>query len=51
MDDIITSQAWKDLCSITAEEGLVALGYERKHQQWRLIGIHTIEGPNSEVCV
>lgn len=35
VDDIITSQAWKDLHSISAEEGLVALAYERNHQQWR----------------
>lgn len=34
VDDIITSQAWKDLHSISAEEGLVALAYERNHQQW-----------------
>ena len=35
IDDIITSQAWKDLNSISAEEGLVALAYERSHHQWR----------------
>ena len=35
MDELITSQAWKDLHSISAEEGLVALAYERTHAQWR----------------
>lgn len=35
IDEIVTSQAWKDLHSVSAEEGLIALAYERKHGQWR----------------
>lgn len=31
IDDIETSRAWRELDRIAAEEGLVAVGYERKH--------------------
>jgi alkylation response protein AidB-like acyl-CoA dehydrogenase len=31
IDEIETSQAWKALDAIAAEEGLVAIGYERRH--------------------
>ena len=31
VDDIVTSEAWRELDRIAAEEGLVATGYERKH--------------------
>lgn len=31
IDEIVTSEAWRDLDRIAAEEGLVAVGYERKH--------------------
>ena len=34
----MTSPAWKRLHDISAEEGLVALAYERKHHQWRWVG-------------
>ena len=32
----MTSSAWRKLHCIAAEEGLVAIAYERKHGQWRL---------------
>ena len=35
VDDIITSQEWKHLKKISAEEGLIAIGYENKHGEWR----------------
>ena len=35
MDELVTSPAWKKLHVISAEEGLIALAYERKHSQWR----------------
>lgn len=31
IDHIVTSDAWRELDRIAAEEGLVAVGYERKH--------------------
>ena len=35
VDELVTSPAWRRLHSIAAEEGLVAIAYERKHAQWR----------------
>ena len=37
VDELVTSPAWKKLHDISAEEGLIALAYERKHQQWRYV--------------
>lgn len=37
LNQLQTCQAWKDLHDISAEEGLVAIGYERKHEKWRYI--------------
>lgn len=34
VDDIITSHEWKRLKEISAEEGLIAIGYENKHEEW-----------------
>jgi len=35
VDNIVTSPAWKQLKHISAEEGLVAIPYERKFAEWR----------------
>ena len=35
VDDIITSQEWKHLKTISSEEGLISIGYENKHHEWR----------------
>ena len=35
VDDIITSHEWKRLKEISAEEGLIAIGYENKLEEWR----------------
>ena len=40
IDELVTSPAWKRLHDISAEEGLVALAYERKHHQWRWVGTY-----------
>lgn len=38
IDDIVTSNGWKQLDKVSAEEGIVATGYERKYGQYsRLI--------------
>lgn len=37
LDEVEVSRAWKDLDRISAEEGLVAIAYERKHGQWSRI--------------
>ncbi|KAL5015901.1 hypothetical protein ScPMuIL_005490 [Solemya velum] len=34
VDNITTSQAWKSMHDVAAEEGLIAIGYERKFQEW-----------------
>ncbi len=34
VDILNTSQSWKRLHDISAEEGMVAIGYERDHTQW-----------------
>ena len=34
VDDLVTSSAWKRMHEISAEEGLVAIAYERRHKQW-----------------
>ena len=39
VDELVTSPAWKRMHDISAEEGLVALAYERKHHQWRWVGL------------
>ncbi|KAK2710576.1 hypothetical protein QYM36_011931 [Artemia franciscana] len=33
-DEIVTCNAWKKLKDVSAEEGLVAIGYERKHGEF-----------------
>ena len=35
VDNIITCDAWKQQKKIAAEEGLIAIAYERKHHQFR----------------
>jgi len=35
IDHINTCHAWKQLHDISAEEGLIATAYHRKHKQWR----------------
>lgn len=35
VDKLCTSQAWKRMHAISAEEGLVSIAFERKHSQWR----------------
>ncbi|MFN8671812.1 MAG: acyl-CoA dehydrogenase family protein [Candidatus Sericytochromatia bacterium] len=34
IDEIKTTQGWKDLDKVSAEEGLIAIGYERKYQEF-----------------
>uniref|UniRef100_A0A3Q3FDQ9 Acyl-CoA dehydrogenase family member 11-like n=1 Tax=Labrus bergylta TaxID=56723 RepID=A0A3Q3FDQ9_9LABR len=34
VDHIVTSQAWKRMKDLSAEEGLVAIGYERSYREW-----------------
>lgn len=34
IDEIVTSDAWKALDRVSAEEGIVAIGYERKFGAW-----------------
>ncbi|XP_078010533.1 acyl-CoA dehydrogenase family member 11-like [Phascolarctos cinereus] len=34
VDHILTCSAWKKLKGISAEEGLIAIGYERKYSSW-----------------
>jgi hypothetical protein len=34
IDNIITSPAWKQMKRISAEEGLIAIAYERKYAEW-----------------
>ncbi|XP_064620769.1 acyl-CoA dehydrogenase family member 11-like [Lineus longissimus] len=36
-DEIITCEAWKKMHDISAQEGLIAIAYERKFQQWSRI--------------
>ena len=38
VDRIITCGAWKQLKRVSAEEGLIAIGYERKYERWRRVG-------------
>lgn len=35
VDHIVTSQAWKRMKDLSAQEGLVAIGYERSFGEWR----------------
>ena len=35
VDDIVTSPAWKRMKDLSAQEGLVAIGYERSCGEWR----------------
>ena len=35
VDNVITSPAWKQMKRISAEEGLIAIAYERKYAEWR----------------
>jgi len=35
VDKIVTSSAWKQMKHLSAEEGLVAIAYERKYAEWR----------------
>ena len=34
VDELVTSMAWKRMHEISAEEGLIAIAYERRHKQW-----------------
>eukprot|EP00731_Ephydatia_muelleri_P022897 Em0015g480a len=34
IDDLVTSSAWQHMHSVSASEGLVAIAYQRRHQQW-----------------
>ena len=34
VDELVTSSAWRRMHGISAEEGLVAIAYERRHKQW-----------------
>ncbi|MDB4885418.1 MAG: acyl-CoA dehydrogenase protein [Gemmatimonadetes bacterium] len=34
VDDIVTSDAWRALDRVSAEEGIVAAAYERRHGEW-----------------
>lgn len=36
VDHIVTSHAWKRMKDLSAQEGLVAIGYERSFGEWRL---------------
>lgn len=36
VDHIVTSPAWKRMKKVSAQEGLVAIGYERSFGEWRL---------------
>lgn len=36
VDHIVTSPAWKRMKDLSAQEGLVAIGYERSFGEWRL---------------
>ncbi len=47
VDEIVTSSSWKALHAVSAEEGLVALAYERQHGEWRYIVRHT---PAFSIC-
>lgn len=35
VDKLVTSPAWKRMHDISAEEGLIAISYERKYAEWR----------------
>lgn len=37
VDHIVTSPAWKRMKELSAQEGLVAIGYERSFGEWRLV--------------
>ena len=37
IDKIVVSQGWKDLEKVSAEEGLISIGYKRKHQEYSRI--------------
>lgn len=36
VDHIVTSPTWKRMKDLSAQEGLVAIGYERSFGEWRL---------------
>lgn len=35
VDELVTCDAWKQQKRVSAEEGIVATAYERKHGEWR----------------
>ena len=35
VDELITSEAWRRMHAVSAEEGFVSVAYERKHAKWR----------------
>ena len=37
VDNLITSGAWKRQKDISAEEGLIAIAYERDYNEWRFV--------------
>jgi len=40
IDQINTCQAWKRLHDISAQEGLIAIAYQRNYQQWRYMYVY-----------
>lgn len=39
VDHIVTSPAWKRMKDLSAQEGMVAIGYERSLGEWRFLRI------------
>jgi hypothetical protein len=35
VDKLVTCSAWKQMHDISAEEGLIALGYDNPQEEWR----------------
>ena len=39
VDELVTCEAWKLQKKASAEEGIIATAYERKHSEWRYVAI------------
>ena len=37
IDRLVTCPAWKRMHDISAEEGVIALGYDHVNDEWRLV--------------
>ena len=37
VDELVTCEAWKLQKKASAEEGIIATAYERKHGEWRYV--------------